>query len=320
MLVTAFAERWLQRRHPVSHGPLRLRRRRLYILPTGFGALFGVLLFVLFLWSVNYSNSLGFALTFWLGSVVLVAMWRCHNNLLGLRLSALGGRPVFAGERVRFAIQIEHDGPASRLDIGLQRGREAPVYADVPAAGARVEVLLPAPRRGRWRAGRLRVVTRFPLGLFLAWSWIEFDRTVLVYPAPRGGLPLPGPRARQGSEVQGGLAGDGDDFSDLRDYRPGDAPRHVAWKASSRSETLLVKQFAGAVPPELWLDAATLAGLSLEARLEQLCRWVLTAEASGYRYGLRLPGVRIDPDQGAIHRDACLTALACHELDTVALV
>ena len=320
MDTAALAERWVQRRHPVSHGAVRLRRRRLYILPTGFGALFGGLLFVLFLWSVNYSNSLGFVLTFWLAGVSLVAMWRCHNNLLGLQLTAAGARPVFAGEPVRFRVRIDHAGDNARLDIGLQHGGGLPVYTDVPAAGGDVELAIPTTRRGWLRPGRLKVLTRYPLGFFQAWSWVEFDHAVLVYPTPRGDRPLPSPRARAGQDAQAGRNSGGDDFSGLSTYRPGDAPRHVAWKASSRARELLVKRFAGAAPPELWLDAGVLAGMPVEARLEQLCRWVLSAEAAGYRYGLRLPGALLEPGQGRAHCEACLSTLACHELDTAAPV
>jgi uncharacterized protein (DUF58 family) len=40
---------------------------------------------------------------------------------------------------------------------------------------------------------------------------------------------------------------------------------------------------------------------------------VLAAERGGLRYGLRLPGAEIAPDQGAAHRAACLQALALYE-------
>ena len=48
----------------------------------------------------------------------------------------------------------------------------------------------------------------------------------------------------------------------------------------------------------------------MEARLEQLARWVVDAEERGDRYGLELPGVHIAPDRGAEHRHRCLAALA----------
>ncbi len=221
MVAGAFAERWIRRRHPASHGAVWLRRRRLYILPTRFGVLFGGLLLVLFLWSVNYSNSLGFVLTFWLAGVSLVAMWRCHNNLLGLRLTALGAGPVFAGEQARFRVRIDRADHAARLDIGLQRVGGIPVYGDVPAEGGDVELAIPAPRRGWLQPGRLKVLTRYPLGSFQAWSWVEFDYAVLVYPTPHGDRPLPLPQARNGQDARAGQSGSGDDFSGLNRYRPG---------------------------------------------------------------------------------------------------
>lgn len=39
---------------------------------------------VLFLWSINYSNSMGFAFTFLLAAVAQNSMWQAHDNLLGL--------------------------------------------------------------------------------------------------------------------------------------------------------------------------------------------------------------------------------------------
>lgn len=315
MATLAPAERWIRRRHPPIGGPLRLHRRRLYILPSGFGVLFGLLLLVLLLWSINYSNSLGFVLTFWLASVVLVAMWRCHNNLLGLRLAAERVEPVFAGDAARFEFLLDHPDRGVRLDIALQRAGEpgTPEIVDVDRHGSRATLNVPALRRGWLRPGRLRVSTSYPLGLFRAWSWAEFDRACLVYPAPRGGRSLPLPEPRAGSE-NGGEQIDGDDFSGLRRYRPGDAPRHVAWKASTRGDELRVKQFTGSAPPELWLDWAQLPNLPDEARLSQLCRWVLEAEARGCRYGLRLPGRTVEPGQGGAHCGTCLRVLALYGL------
>ncbi|HEY0341668.1 MAG TPA: hypothetical protein VGC34_12735, partial [Steroidobacteraceae bacterium] len=58
-----------------------------------------------------------------------------------------------------------------------------------------------------------------------------------------------------------------------------------------------------------------LANLDVEARLEQLTRWVVDAEDAGDRYGLELPGVHLAPDRGADHRHRCLAALAVYGLE-----
>ena len=99
----------------------------------------------------------------------------------------------------------------------------------------------------------------------------------------------------------------------------------VAWKQLARDDSLHSKQFSGARSAAIWLDWHALpAQLDTEARLSQLCARVLQAEASASsgdtgsgpsaaRYGLRLPGHCINPDQGAAHRAACLQALALFE-------
>jgi uncharacterized protein (DUF58 family) len=108
-------------------------------------------------------------------------------------------------------------------------------------------------------------------------------------------------------------AGD-DEWATLRLFRAGDSPRHVAWKAYAREQPLLVKEYRGVSSQELEFDFDSLAPLETEARLEQLCRWIVDAEASGTRYGLRLGNVRWPLGRGARHHDACLSALALYQL------
>jgi uncharacterized protein (DUF58 family) len=66
----------------------------------------------------------------------------------------------------------------------------------------------------------------------------------------------------------------------------------------------------GATPD--WLAWSDLEGLDAEARLAQLCEWVLKSEAAHRSYGLRLPDREIAPARGSAHRIACLRALATH--------
>jgi uncharacterized protein (DUF58 family) len=52
--------------------------------------------------------------------------------------------------------------------------------------------------------------------------------------------------------------------------------------------------------------------METEQRLSRLTGWVIAAEQSGARYGLRLSGSALAPDRGESHRAACLQALALH--------
>jgi uncharacterized protein (DUF58 family) len=311
------ALRWLfQWRGPES-GTIVLVQRRVFILPTRQGMLFVLVIILMLTGSVNYDLSLGFILAFLLGAAGIQSMLLTFRNLAHLRLSGGRVQPVFAGEQAQFALHIANDTRADRYAIGVTGNGIAADYIDV-AAGTSVmaTVPLPALRRGWLRPGRMTLFTRFPTGLFRAWSYAEPDVQCLVYPAPATpGLPLPRPEA---GNRAGGVSGQGqDEFSGLRPYRPGDSPRHMAWKAVARDDTLLTKQFAGRADAELWLSWNALpAAMDVEHRLSHLTRWVLEAEARGLHFGLRLPETTLPPAGGPAHCADCLRALALHGTTT----
>ena len=83
-------QRWLRRierlipgrRGPVA-GDFRLTQRNIYILPSRAGAAFIGVILLMLLASVNFGLSLGYALTFLLGSLGLVGMMHTFRNLSG---------------------------------------------------------------------------------------------------------------------------------------------------------------------------------------------------------------------------------------------
>jgi uncharacterized protein (DUF58 family) len=300
---------------PPEAGTVILVHRRVYIVPTRLGWLFALTLVILLIGSINYSLSLGYALTFMLGGMTLAGMVHTARNLARMAVSVGRAEPVFAGEAAQFRLHLDgrvaFDRPAI-LARHVKSGSQ--LVIDVPA-GALAEVVLgvPAERRGWLALGRVMLETRFPLGIFRAWSYVEPDARCLVYPRPeRSPLPAPSVDSAAGggrSPVPGN-----DDYAGLRTYQLSDSPRHVAWKAVARSDDMLTKQFSGEAAAELWLDWQRLpAGLGVEARLSRLAGWVLAAERAGTPYGLRLPGVEVGPGRGDRHRAACLQALAVFE-------
>jgi uncharacterized protein (DUF58 family) len=308
--------RWLSNRIQPQRQPICLDRRRIYILPTTYGYVFASMLFVMFLWAINYSNSMGFILTFLLSAVALNTMWRSHNTLLNLWLRPDGAAPVFAGQDACFGFRLLNPDARPRYGVGLslESNPQTCRYVDVPANGeATITLTLAATQRGLLPAGRLRIFTCIPLGLFQAWSWLEFEQVCLVYPRPEGGAPLPLRAAVSAGGDNDGRHTGSEDYTGLRGYVPGDSPRHVAWKASARSSDLLVKRFTDPTRAEIWLDWRLLAPRPTEVRLSQLCLWVLKAETEGRDYGLWLPGVEYPPARGEGHRRRCLEALALYD-------
>ncbi|WP_271407837.1 DUF58 domain-containing protein [Pseudomonas sp. Q1-7] len=303
-------DRWLARRIPPA-SQVRLDQRRIFILPTRAGAAFGLALVPMLLVAINYQNSLAYALTFLLLSVFLVAILHTFRNLSGLNLKAAGGAPVFLGEQAHFRVTLESGGREHQA-IALGWPPVPLQVQDVAARGAcTVELHLPTARRGWLRPRRLRVESRYPLGLLVAWSWVDLDQALLVYPRPlEGDLPLrPGHGEDDDDDGRHVLGSGSDDFQGLRAYQPGDSRRRLHWKAYSRGQGLFVKDFAALAGRDLWLDLDGLEG-DLEQRLGLLCHWVLQLSSRGQPFGLRLGGEELAPESGDAHREACLRALA----------
>jgi len=312
---------------PAPADAVRLGRRRIFILPTRHGYTFALVLALMLVGSVNYNNSLGFVLTFLLASLALVSMLHTYRNLAGLAIRPGRSHPAFAGGLARFGLCLDNRGHAGRhaLVLRYRPGDDGwAASADAPAEGVlhtgvaaddihNLEFGVSARRRGRLALGRVVLATRHPLGLFRAWTRLDLDMATLVYPAPAGVHELP---ASGGHETrESGVAGRGrEDFAGLREYRPGDSPRQIHWKAVAREMGVPVKLFSGASAASLVLRFDDTPGRDVEARLSQLCRWALEADALDVRYGLELPGRSIAPDSGETHRRACLEALALHGL------
>lgn len=300
---------WIRRRQGPDRGSVTLRRGRIYILPTGLGLAFGVMLFAMLLGSLNYANNLGLGLTFLLAALGVVAMQACHRNLESLIARPAGAEPPFAGQDAVFRLALANPSGAARCDLEaeVRSPPDAPVSID-SGGEATVQLRVPTRRRGAIVLDRVEIATRFPYGLFRAWAVLHPGERCLVYPRPALDAPPPPPSP---GGAGGGAARRGeDDFAGLKDYHPGDPPRHIAWKAFARANELLVKEFSGAAEPLPVFDLADAPGKDLEARLSVLARWIVDAHARGETFGLRLPGQEIPPQPGDAQRRRCLAAIA----------
>jgi uncharacterized protein (DUF58 family) len=305
-------------------GPITLGHRQLYLLPTRHGMVFALLLFVLLLASINYNNGLAYGLTFLLASLAVVSMLHTQRNLHRLTVAPGVAAPVFAGETAVFDVCLTNPTGRPRYGVVVEQGVERSGKAwpwrmrarrpvgcvDIDAGEtACVKLALPAAQRGRLAAPAFSLATLFPLGLLYSWSRrIEPDQSCIVYPKPAPTTPRSASAIETGRPGNGARAGD--DFAGLREYRPGDSPRHIHWKAVARGQGWYTKEFGGGQLSLLWLDWDSLDGFDTETRLSILTRWVLDAERDGELYGLIVPGTRIAPGNGEAHEGRCLAALA----------
>jgi uncharacterized protein (DUF58 family) len=337
MIRTDGVRLWLAQRlagrHGREAGDVLLDRRRVYILPTLPGLVFAAAMFVMLVGSINYGLQLGFLLTFLVASMAVVAMYHTHRNLAQIVVRGHSVDAVFAGDVLAFTFSVGNPSPQPKMALNFaflhparraggtaampSGRRERPgsgTTIDLPAATTtRVNVGLPTRRRGPHACPRLRIATRFPLGLWHAWSYLTPTLTAVVYPAPETNappLPLPRGGEREGS---GPVVAGGEEFAGIRPYQPGDPQKTIAWRLAAHSDELSVKLFDATAGAELTLDYAALPpAAGVEARLSRLTRWVLMAEAIQVRYALHLPDRRLAVGHGPTHQHQCLEALATY--------
>jgi len=288
--------------------PIVLDRRRIYVLPTGFGLYFVVLLAVMTLGGLNYDNNPALILCFLVGSALHTGLLYGYLALRGLRLLEVSAEPVHAGLPITLRLRFDAVEPRLRRGLTLFKAPQRIAFDLERGGHADVSIELPTRHRGWHSIGRIEVSVRQPFGMFVCWSWLHPSRPLLVYPALEANPPpLPGeggdglPDRRRGPDEQ---------VHGLRDYRLGDPLRTVAWKRSAQRGTLTVREFESPRGREAVLDWQQLGGLDPEARIRRLARWVVDAERAGLNSELRVPGQRIGPGHGPQHLHACLRALA----------
>jgi len=225
-------------------------------------------------------------------------------------------KPVFCGQDAHFVVTGKNPFTAHRAGISAYLWRRKTILAkaiDIPASEERSLVIAkPTARRGHLPLGRIALTTRYPIGLFKSWAYIELNDACLVYPAI-------GKNADGFDHAEDNLSSrtthqaDGDDFAGHKPYQDGDNVMHVDWKAVARGKGWNLKNFEQNQGEDIWLRWEATAGDSVEQRLSALACAVVQLEKIGQSYGLSLPKQTLSPSRGNNHQHGCLRALALFE-------
>jgi uncharacterized protein (DUF58 family) len=294
-------------------GAVKISPRQIYILPTRYGVIYGLLLLLLLIGSINYGNNLAFSLTFLLAGLGVVAMLHTWRNLAGLELMAGANKPIFAGQTADFELHLTNNRNSERPNIKLQTSKQNWAITDLDSRSRdSIKLFHESTKRGVLNLERVTVSTSYPLGLLRAWSYVALDASCLVYPKPASNKP-PSTSSDYDHSSSGDKGVGVDDFIGIRAYRSGDTPKQIHWKAVASERGLQTKQFGGDRADKVWLEWQSMPGTDVEERLSRICRGVLDACDHEQEFGLRIPGTEIEPSHGQAHRHTCLAALAMYE-------
>jgi len=202
-----------------------------------------------------------------------------------------------------------------------------------PKQTVHAEAIVRALRRGRVELDCVRITTLFPFGLVRKSIELYETTSFIIHPRPaplRDGA-LESLLGRRDHEIDtSSRRGQGTEFFSLREYRPGDSPRNIAWRSSARLGTLITRETADAVCRRLCVTLILPSSEqraadvhACDARAEEaisLAAGVLEAAYDlGFEVGLNVPqaSISIAPARSRRQRQRMLDALALIDLEGV---
>lgn len=284
---------------------------RIYIFLTVSGGYFCSLIFILFLISLSYANSLAYLCSFLFLSVVWISCVVTNFNLHGLEFIRLRTEEVyFETEPVIVELDFKNTGTKPRFDIeGSLNDAESEFISEIDAGESKsLRLELKNKKVGIYQLKKLDLCTSFPFGLFRSWKPYKIEKEIFIVPHPKfKALPL-----EQVEETgERGMKTDqqNDEFKTHKKYSTEEVGR-IDWKIYARRGELLLKEFEGEVSQSYEFKDQQLGALPLKEKLSHLTYWLIEAEKRGAYYALEIEGEVIGSGTGGNHLNKCLRLVA----------
>lgn len=207
--------------------------------------------------ALNTGNNLLFLILACLISVILMSGILSSISLAGVELRIDLPEHIFAGQTVRATVELHNEKlmlpsfglrvePVVTKEMPAAAVLEKPVYFPYLPRQERVKQSVPVTftRRGIHVQDTFRIVTRFPFGFLQKTRRVALKSEALVYPSVETSSELTEMFPGIEGSIESYSKGRGQDLHGLREYLPNDSARHVHWKASARTGSLMVREFA----------------------------------------------------------------------------
>ncbi|HVE98064.1 MAG TPA: DUF58 domain-containing protein [Mycobacteriales bacterium] len=212
-----------------------------------------------------------------------------------------GAERARVGDAVTFRVRVHaprHPLPVLRLEL------QGPPYGDVPllieriagGSGAELAVTAVATRRGRFETQPVRLLTGAPFGLLRSTAVLaaacRVDVGAAIVPVPTHVLRSITGSADDASERRRGV---GDEVHAVREFRSGDALRHVHWRSTARVGRLVVREYERPVPTR---TTVAVAGSGPVDAFEALVSAAASVAHAVWRAGEPVDALRVVPGGG----------------------
>lgn len=309
-------QKWFARIDQTDHS------KRVYIIPSAIGLYFTFISFILFLIAVSYGHNLAFFATFLFFSFVSLSAVIANENTNSITATwshdLVRGR---VGGSVLSKLVVTNRSKKTRYDICVEiSGVTVGTLSELPGetqGEIEVDLGLLQLERGLYEVKRFAIATRFPFGLFYAWSWKKDAMTVIVHPKAQTGY-LPEqirPSKEEGTGATASQLGSSE-FYEARPHRAGESMARIDRRRSQRLGHPQIREFRDESSLTYVLD---LKGSDVEANFSIATHWLDHAPEDCI-LGLIFPnGVESELARGTQHRLLLLDQLAGYERSLVRL-
>jgi uncharacterized protein (DUF58 family) len=299
---------WVNQRAPLSNTQV-LNKKNIYILPSNFGWVYGLLLITLFSGAINYQISSIFLMTFLLAVVGLVSAWEAHANLNDLSIQLIAVEDAPLGQPAKLTLLIKGQ-KKIRFALELQVEKQTSIRLEkIPIEGLQFIVPLTKSSRGCFPVPRITLSSLYPFGIFRVWSYLRFAEHYYVYPQPLSPGFWPEPNSLQGDQKTH-TQGD-EEFYDLKQVSdPWTQPNLIAWKIAAKDQGWYLKTLEGHEGGNWVFQLNNSPSPDLETKLQHLSYWLIEAENRGIRYQLALAHPKESFGRGKDHLKQALRTLA----------
>ena len=275
---------------------------------------------ILFLLGTNVQAGWLFVLcALMLGTLASGLILPCRM-LRGIEVERRAPGEVVQGEEAFVDLIVTNRAHGVRLGLTLDDPHVAPtsVYLTKVSPGERVELVTvrPARKRGVQEDSVVTLRSAAPFGVAERRRMLTVAGSTIVLPAvvPLGPLPFLA-TASDPSRSSRSIPprGSGPEYLGIREYRPGDSPRHVHWPSTARTGTVMVRELEEERSQRLAIVVDTLtdvgdAGTPLDACCTAAASIARVALSGGHSMRMiavgpgRTVDVSDDVDEGSLRR------------------
>lgn len=299
---------WINNRTPLTN-PQILGSNNVYILPSGLGWIYGLIVLTLCSGAINYQISTLFLMTFLMAVIGLTSAWEAHSNLKDLSIQLISVEDTPQGKPAQVTLLIKPN-TKTRFGVVFQIANQPVTRIEkIPPEGMQFILPVETTKRGCFALPRIKISSLYPFGIFKVWGYARFDLHYYVYPSALPPDFWPPPVSNQQGKRKN-AQGD-EEFFDLKQVEnPWVQPNLIAWKIAAKGQGWYLKTRDNTEEDYWQFKLNDLPMEPIEIKLQNLCYWLLTAEQNGLVYSLDLTQNATPFSRGEHHLRHCLRQLA----------